>query len=75
MDDLEYAARCWSASGRILAACARYEERFGLDPLLLDRLDEKVSAFVGDPHDEPAKAALVVALAAFLAATIEEVID
>jgi len=71
VDDLEYAARCWRASGRILAACARYAERLGLDPLLLDRLDERVSAFVRDPHDESAKGALVVALAAFLAATLE----
>jgi hypothetical protein len=71
MDALEYTARCWRASGRILASCARYEERFGLDASLLDSVDEKVTAFSRDPRDEAAKAELAVALAAFLAAALQ----
>jgi hypothetical protein len=71
MDALEYTARCWSASGRILAACARYEERYGLDPSLLDSVDAKVTAFSRDPHDEAAKTELAVALATFLAAALQ----
>ena len=75
MDDLQYTARCWRASGRILAASARLEEKFGLDPRLLDELDEKTSVFVRDPQDVAARADFAVALAGFLAATLEEVID
>jgi hypothetical protein len=71
VDTVEYTARSWRVADRLLALCAQYEEKFGLDPLLLDRLDEKAALFVRDPHDEGAKAELDVALADFLEAAVE----
>jgi hypothetical protein len=75
MDDTEYTATSWRVADRMLAVCAEYEERFQLDPLLLDRLDEKVAAFVRDPHDEGAKVELDEALLSFLAAAVEHLPD
>ncbi len=71
MDEVEYIARSWAVSERLLAICSRYEERFGLAPDLLDRLDSKAALFVRDPHDEDAKEALDIALLAFLEAAVE----
>ena len=46
-----------------------------MDPVLLDRLDEKAALFLGDPYDKDAKAELDVALADFLEATVENLPD
>jgi hypothetical protein len=71
VDPVEYTARSWRATDRMLAVCAQLEQRFGLDPLLLDRLDEKAAVFVLDARDEDAKVELDVALVDFLTAAVE----
>jgi hypothetical protein len=59
----------------MLSVCSQWEERLGLDPMLLDHLDEKAALFVRDPYDKGAKAELDAALMEFLEATVENLPD
>jgi hypothetical protein len=75
MDDLELNAWSWRVADRLLAVCGQWEQRFGLDPLLLDKLDGAAALFVRDPHDESAKAELDAALMEFLEVVVENLPD
>lgn len=51
MDELARVARRWSAVHNILQSCAVVETKLGLDPMLLDCLDDALRDYLQEPGE------------------------